>query len=250
MSIVIKSKREVELMREAGRIVAKAHEAVCNNIKPGVSTAFLDQIAEKVILECGAKPSFKGYNGFPASICASVNSCVVHGIPKQGTILKEGDIISVDIGACYKGYHGDSAWTYPVGKISNETAKLLEVTEKSLFAGLEMAKPGNRLSDISNAIENYVKPYGYGVVEEFTGHGVGSKLHEDPAIPNFGPAGHGPILKAGMTLAIEPMINMGTKRVKVLSDNWTTITRDNKNSAHFEHTIVITDDGYEILTIL
>ena len=250
MSIVIKSKREVELMREAGRIVALAHEAVCNNIKPGVSTAFLDQIAEKVILENGAKPSFKGYNGFPTAVCASVNSVVVHGFPKESTILKEGDIVSLDIGACYKGYHGDSAWTYPVGKISEETKKLLEVTEKALFAGLAMAKPGNRLSDISNAIEAYVKPYGYGIVEEYTGHGVGSKLHEDPAIPNFGPAGHGPILRPGMTLAIEPMINLGTKRIRVLKDGWTAVTRDDKNSAHFEHSIVITEDGYEILTIL
>lgn len=250
MSIVIKSKREVELMREAGRIVALAHEAVCNNIKPGVSTAFLDQIAEKVILENGAKPSFKGYNGFPTAVCASVNSVVVHGFPKESTILKEGDIVSIDIGACYKGYHGDSAWTYPVGKISEETKKLLEVTEKALFAGLAMAKPGNRLSDISNAIEAYVKPYGYGIVEEYTGHGVGSKLHEDPAIPNFGPAGHGPILRPGMTLAIEPMINLGTKRIRVLKDGWTAVTRDDKNSAHFEHSIVITEDGYEILTIL
>ena len=250
MSIVIKSKREVELMREAGRIVALAHEAVCNNIKPGVSTAFLDQIAEKVILENGAKPSFKGYNGFPTAVCASVNSVVVHGFPKESTILKEGDIVSIDIGACYKGYHGDSAWTYPVGKISEETKKLLEVTEKALFAGIAMAKPGNRLSDISNAIEAYVKPYGYGIVEEYTGHGVGSKLHEDPAIPNFGPAGHGPILRPGMTLAIEPMINLGTKRIRVLKDGWTAVTRDDKNSAHFEHSIVITEDGYEILTIL
>ncbi len=250
MSIVIKSKREVELMREAGRIVALAHEAVCNNIKPGVSTAFLDQIAEKVILENGAKPSFKGYNGFPTAVCASVNSVVVHGFPKESTILKEGDIVSIDIGACYKGYHGDSAWTYPVGKISEETKKLLEVTEKALFAGLAMAKPGNRLSDISNAIETYVKPHGYGIVEEYTGHGVGSKLHEDPAIPNFGPAGHGPILRPGMTLAIEPMINLGTKRIRVLKDGWTAVTRDDKNSAHFEHSIVITEDGYEILTIL
>lgn len=250
MSIVIKSKREVELMREAGRIVALAHEAVCNNIKPGVSTAFLDQIAEKVILENGAKPSFKGYNGFPTAVCASVNSVVVHGFPKESTILKEGDIVSIDIGACYKGYHGDSAWTYPVGKISEETKKLLEVTEKALFAGLAMAKPGNRLSDISNAIEAYVKPHGYGIVEEYTGHGVGSKLHEDPAIPNFGPAGHGPILRPGMTLAIEPMINLGTKRIRVLKDGWTAVTRDDKNSAHFEHSIVITEDGYEILTIL
>lgn len=250
MSIVIKSKREVELMREAGRIVAKAHEAVCKNIKPGVSTAFLDQIAEKVILECGATPSFKGYNGFPAATCESVNSVVVHGFPKKSTILKEGDIISVDIGACYKGYHGDSAWTYAVGKISEDDKKLMEVTEKALFKGLAMAKPGNRLSDISNAIETYVKPFGYGIVEEYTGHGVGSKLHEDPAIPNYGPMGHGPILKPGMTLAIEPMISRGTKKVKVLSDGWTAVTRDNSNCAHFEHTIVITEDGYEILTIL
>ncbi len=248
--ITIKSAREIELMREAGRIVALTHEELKKHIKPGISTLELDRIAEKTIRSYGAIPSFKGYGGFPGSICASINEVVVHGIPKEKTILKEGDIIAIDIGAQYKGYHGDSAWSYPVGKISEEDQRLLDDTEKSLFVGLEQAKPGNRLTDISHAIEAYLKPKGYGIVEDYTGHGLGSHLHEDPAIPNYGEAGHGPILKAGMTLAIEPMVNLGSKRVRVLLDNWTAVTVDKKKSAHFEHSIVITDNGYEILTTL
>lgn len=248
--ISIKSKREIELMKEAGRIVALAHKLVESMIKPGISTLEIDQAVEKLILDNGATPSFKGYGGFPATICASINEVVVHGIPKKSAILREGDIIAIDIGACYKGYHGDSAWSYPVGKISDADKKLLEVTEQSLYEGLKYAKPGNHLTDISHAIGEYASSFGYGVVEDFTGHGVGKHLHEDPAIPNFGEAGHGPILKPGMTIAIEPMINAGTKRVKVLTDNWTTITCDRKKSAHFEHSIVITEDGYEILTTL
>ena len=248
--IIKKTVREIELMRIAGRIVALAHQEVAKHIAPGVSTLELDQIAERVIRENGATPSFKGYGGFPGSICASINDVVVHGIPKASTILKAGDIISVDIGACYKGYHGDSAWTYPVGEISEADQHLMDVTLNALYKGLEQAKPHNRLSDISAAIGNYAKSFGYGVVVDFTGHGVGKKLHEDPAIPNYGIPNMGPVLQPGMTLAIEPMINAGTKNVKVCSDGWTTITRDGKKSAHFEHSILITDEGYEILTKL
>ena len=248
--IIKKTAREIELMRTAGKIVALAHQEVQKHIAPGVSTLELDQIVERVIRENGATPSFKGYGGFPGSICASINEVVVHGIPKASTILKEGDIISVDIGACYKGYHGDSAWTYPVGEISTADQHLMDVTLNALYKGLEQAKPHNRLSDISAAIGDYAKSYGYGVVEDFTGHGLGKSLHEDPAIPNYGRPNMGPILQPGMTLAIEPMINAGTKNVKVCSDGWTTITRDGKKSAHFEHSILITDEGYEILTKL
>lgn len=248
--ITIKSNREIELMREAGRIVALAHKAVKEAVKPGISTMELNDIAEKTIIAAGAIPSFKGYGGFPTAVCASVNEVVVHGFPKANKILKEGDIVSIDIGALYKGYHGDSAWTYPVGKISEADKKLLEATENALFKGLSVVKAGIHLSDVSHAIEEYIKPFGYGVVEDYTGHGVGSHLHEDPAIPNYGPAGKGPILKAGMTLAIEPMINAGTKKVRVLSDGWTAVTLDKKKSAHFEHTIAVTEDGYQILTTL
>ncbi len=246
--ILIKSNREIELMKEAGRIVALTHRTIKEAIKPGVSTYELDQIAEKVIRENGATPSFKGYNGFEGSICSSINNVVIHGIPSKKNILKDGDIISIDIGANYKGYHGDSAWTYGVGEISESRKRLLKVTEESLFAGLEHAKPFNRLSDISHAIEKYVLERGYSVVKDFTGHGVGRSLHEDPMIPNFGAPGHGPLLRVGMTLAIEPMVNAGKSDVVVLEDDWTTITVDNSDSAHFEHTIVITDSGYTILT--
>ena len=248
--IIKKSTREIGLMREAGRIVALAHQEVQKHIKPGISTLELDRIVEQVIRANGATPSFKGYNGFPGSICASINEVVIHGIPKATTILKDGDIIAIDIGACYKGYHGDSAWSYYVGKINPNDEKLMNVTKEALYKGLEQAKPGNRLGDISAAIGKYAKSYGYGVVEEFTGHGVGRNLHEDPAIPNYGIPNTGPLLQPGKTLAIEPMINAGTKKVKILSDGWTTITSDRKKSAHFEHTILITDDGCEILTQL
>ena len=248
--IIKKSTREIGLMREAGRIVALAHQEVQKHIKPGISTLELDRIVEQVIRANGATPSFKGYNGFPGSICASINEVVIHGIPKATTILKDGDIIAIDIGACYKGYHGDSAWSYCVGKVNPSDEKLMNVTKEALYKGLEQAKPGNRLGDISAAIGKYAKSFGYGVVEEFTGHGVGRNLHEDPAIPNYGIPNTGPLLQPGMTLAIEPMINAGTKKVKILSDGWTTITSDRKKSAHFEHTILITDDGCEILTQL
>jgi methionyl aminopeptidase len=247
--IQIKSQREIELMREAGRILDLTRKMLEEHIKPGISTLQLDQLAESFIINLGATPSFKGYHGFPGSICTSINEVVVHGIPSTKHILKEGDIITLDFGVNYKGYHADSATTYPVGKVTPEIQKLLEVTEKSLYVGLEQAKPGNQVSDISHAIETYVKPFGYGIVEEFTGHGIGRSLHEDPYVPNFGKPHQGPVLKPGMTFCVEPMVNLGTKRVKILSDNWTTVTTDRKPSAHFEHMIVITETGYEILTI-
>lgn len=246
--ITIKSEREILLMKEAGRIVALAHQEVEKHIKPGVTTFELDQIVEKVIRDNDAIPSFKGYGGFPGSACTSVNEQVVHGIPSEKVILQNGDLISVDIGAMYKGYHGDSAWTYKVGEVSPEISKLMEVTKESLFEGLKYAKAGNRLTDISHAIQTYAESYGYSVVREFVGHGLGKQLHEDPQIPNFGLPGRGPILKKGMTLAIEPMINMGRKEVKVLKDNWTAVTIDKKPSAHYEHSILITDDEPVILT--
>lgn len=247
--IILKSKREIDIMREAGRMVALTREEVKKHIKPGMTTKQLDDIAENFIRSLGGIPSFKGYHGFPGSVCLSVNEVVVHGIPSD-LVLKEGDIVSLDIGVLYKGYHGDSAWTYPVGTIKEADQKLLDVTLQSLYEGLKMAKPGNRVSDISAAIEAYVKPYGYGIVEEFTGHGIGKNLHEDPYVPNFGKPGMGALLKPGMTICVEPMVNIGTKRVRVLTDNWTTVTMDKSKSAHFEHMIAITDDGYEILTEL
>ncbi len=243
-----KSEREIILMREAGRIVALAHRAVRDLVKPGISTKQIDDLVESIIINHGALPSFKNYNGFPASACISVNDEVVHGIPKKNRILKSGDIVSVDIGANFNGYHGDSAWTYACGEISENAKKLLEGTEKSLFEGLKYAKPNNHLSDISHAIQVYAESQGFSVVREFVGHGLGRHLHEDPQIPNYGPPGRGIILKPGMTLAIEPMINLGNKEVRVLTDGWTTITRDKSLSAHFEHSILITETGYEILT--
>lgn len=245
--IVYKTPRELDIMREAGRIVALTHEELKKHIVPGVTTKELDEIAEKFIRSCGATPSFKGYGGFPGSICTSVNEVLVHGIPGN-RVLKEGDIISIDIGAKYNGYHGDSAWTYPVGKIDEETRRLLEVTEKSLYIGLEKAKPGERLSNISHAIQVFVESNGFSVVREYVGHGIGKQLHEDPPVPNYGPPDKGPILKPGMVLCIEPMVNAGSRYVKTLADNWTVVTVDGKNCAHYEHTIAITEKGCEILT--
>jgi methionyl aminopeptidase len=245
-----KSKREIDLMKKAGRIVAIAHKEVKAMIKPGITTADIDALVEKIVRDHDAIPSFKDYGGFPGSACTSINEEVVHGIPSKSRKLKEGDIVKVDIGADFKGYHGDSAWTYPVGRISKEAEKLLEATEASLFAGLSEIKAGKRLSDISHAIQTYAESKGYSVVREFVGHGVGRKLHEDPQIPNYGPAGKGPLLKPGMTLAIEPMINSGTKDVEVQSDAWTAVTQDGKLSAHFEHTILVTKESYLILTAL
>jgi len=247
--ISTKSPREIELMRIAGDIVAQAHEAVKIALCAGMTTHQVDVIVEDVILRNGATPSFKGYNGFPAATCTSVNSTLVHGIP-DGTVLKNGDIISVDIGACYKGYHGDSAWTYAVGEVSPEIQKLMDVTRQSLFEGLKKVKAGNHLSDVSNAIGEYVYSFGYSVPFDYTGHGVGAHLHEDPAIPNYGPAGKGVILREGMTIAIEPMVHMGRPFTKTLKDDWTVVTRDGSLAAHYEHSVVVTKDGYEILTVL
>lgn len=245
--IICKSAAELKLMREAGRIVAETHKLLKKSIRPDITTKELDQISEDYIRSQGAIPSFKGYNGFPGSICASVNDELVHGIPSQRK-LKDGDIISIDIGAQYKGYHGDSAWTYGVGTISETAQKLLEVTERSLYAGLAEAKPDVRLYTISHAIQKCIEDEGFSVVREYVGHGVGTELHEEPQIPNFGIPGHGPRLKPGMVLAIEPMVNVGERYVKTLEDHWTVVTVDGTLCAHFEHTIAITQDGYEILT--
>lgn len=247
--IILKTPREIELLREAGRIVALVHEELKKAIVPGVTTKEIDKLAEKIIRDNNATPSFKGYGGFPGSVCTSVNEMVIHGIPGK-LKLKEGDIISVDVGACYQGYHGDSAWTYRVGKISEEAERLLKVTEESLYKGLEQAKPGNHIGDISAAIEDYVAKNGYTSPEDYTGHGVGSNLHEDPMVPNYGKKGHGPLLKVGMVIAVEPMVHIGKKDVKVLNDGWGVVTKDHSLAAHYEHTIVITNDGYEILTKL
>ena len=248
--ITLNSDREIEVMREAGHITELAHQAVEKAIRPGISTLELDKIAYDVIVANGAVPSFLNYNGYPATINASINEMVIHGIPNKHTILKNGDIISIDIGACYKGYHGDCARTHYVGEVSPEVKQLVEVTKQSFFEGLKFARPNNRLSDISHAIEQYVRKFGYGIVEEFTGHGIGRHLHEDPSIPNYGMPGHGPILKKGMTIAIEPMVTMGKRYVRILKDGWSVVTRDGKPSAHYENTILITEDGYEILTKL
>ena len=248
--ITLRSKHEIELMREAGKIVAQAHAAVKEAIRPGISTMELDKIAHDVIIKHKATPSFLDYNGFPASICASPNEVVVHGIPSQKTILEEGDIISIDIGACKDGYHGDSAKTHPVGKISQEDQLLIEETRNSFYKGIEQAIIGNRLSDISHAIQNHVEKFGFSVVRDLVGHGIGRNLHEDPPVPNYGPPGKGPRLQNGMVLAIEPMINQGTYEVHVLMDNWTVVTDDRKRSAHYEHTIAITEEGPQILTLL
>lgn len=245
--INIKGQREIELLKEAGRLTYLTHKEVEKHIKVGITTNELDKIAEDFILSMGCTPSFKNYNGFPKSICVSINDEVVHGIPSNKK-LKEGDIVSVDIGVCYKGYHGDSAWTYPVGTISDEKKYLLEHTEKSLFEGLSKVKPGNKLGDVCSAIGSYAKAHKLGIVRELVGHGVGSHLHEDPEIPNYGTPNTGPVLKEGMVLAIEPMLNLGGDAVVMLDDDWTIVTEDYSPSAHFEHTIVVTKDGYQILT--
>lgn len=248
--IILKSKKEIEFIREAGKIVAYAHELLREAIKPGISTFELDEIAYRAIVKHNASPSFKGYGGFPASICASKNDVVVHGIPRKYDILMEGDIISIDIGAEYKGYHGDAAKTHPVGKITEDDARLIRETRESFYKGIEQALVGKRLSDISHAIQSHVEEFGFSVVREFVGHGVGRSLHEDPQIPNYGPPDRGPRLESGMVLAIEPMINQGTYKVQVLEDGWTVKTIDGKKSSHYEHTIAITDNGPDILTKL
>lgn len=245
--ISIKTEREISLMRIAGEIVGDTHNYLKKYIRSGITTKELDDLAYKYIVSRDAVPSFKGYDGYPGSICTSVNEEVVHGIPGKYR-LKEGDIISIDIGACYKGYHGDSAWTYPVGKISNEKELLLKHTEESLFSGLSVIKEGARVGDIGYAVSEVAKKYNLGVVKELVGHGVGSNLHEMPDVPNYGRPGTGPILKEGMVIAVEPMLNLGTPNIYLLDDDWTIITADDKPSAHFEHTVLVTKDGYEILT--
>ena len=245
--ISIKSAREIELLRIAGNIVHETREYLKPYIKEGITTKELDTLAEDFIRSKGATPSFKGLNDFPASICTSINQEVVHGIPSKRK-LRNGDIISVDIGACYKGYHGDSAWTFAVGEISPKKKELMEHTKESLFKGLEMIKPGNRIGDIGHAIEEHAKKYNLGVVRELVGHGVGTSVHEEPDVPNYGKAGTGPMLKEGMVLAIEPMLTLGRRDICILDDDWTIETIDNSPAAHYEHTVVVTKDGYEILT--
>lgn len=249
MSVSIKSDREIALMREACRIIAKVHEELGRELKPGMSTLEVDQKAEEMIRSYGCIPNFKNYNGFPGSVCVSINEEVVHGIPSKDRIIKEGDIVSLDMGCIYKGYHSDAARTHAVGKIAPEVQKLLDVTKQSFFEGIKYAKAGNHLFDISNAIDNYVTPFGYGIVQDLVGHGIGTSLHEDPQIPNFRQKRKGIILVPGMTLAVEPMINMGTWKVKWLDDEWTVISADHSVSAHYENTILITDGEPEILTL-
>ena len=249
MSVTIKSAREIELMREAGRILAKVHEELGKAIHPGMSTLDIDRLGEKLIREFGCVPSFKNYNGYPASICVSVNDEVVHGIPNKHHIIREGDIVSLDAGVIYKGYHSDAARTHAVGKVSPEVQKLMDVTKQSFFEGIKQAKAGNHLFDISAAIDDYVSGFGYGIVQDLVGHGIGTNLHEDPQIPNFRQKRHGIKLVPGMTLAIEPMINMGTWKVKWLDDEWTVISEDHSPSAHYENTVLITDGEPEILTL-
>lgn len=250
--IILKTSREISIMLEACKISANALKLAGEMVEPGVTTGQIDREVRKYIEKMGAKPSFLGYEGiggtFPASTCISVNEVVVHGIPSDKQILVEGDIVDIDIGAYYKGYHGDNAWTYPCGKVSDSTQKLLDTTKQSLFEGINMAKVGNRIGDIGHAVQTYAESRGYSVVRDFIGHGVGANLHEDPSVPNYGTPGRGVRLLAGMVIAIEPMINIGTYNVKILPDRWTTVTEDGELSAHFEHTIAITHDGPVIMT--
>ncbi len=249
MAVTIKSEREMELMRESCRLLSFVHKEMEEKIRPGISTWELDLYGEQLIRKLGCIPNFKNYNGFPASFCISINDEVVHGIPKKDRILQEGDIVSLDAGLIYKGYHSDAARTHAVGRISPEAQKLIDVTKQSFFEGIKMAKAGNHLHDISNAIDAYVKPYGYGIVRDLVGHGIGTSLHEDPQIPNFAQRRRGLKLQAGMTLAIEPMINMGRADVEWLDDDWTVVSEDGSWSAHYENTILITDGEPEILTL-
>ncbi len=246
--IILKTPQEIELIAKASRVVALTIAFLRERVKPGVTTADLDRWAEDFIVREGAKPAFKGYRGFPATLCTSVNEEVVHGIPSPRKRLEEGDIIGVDVGAIVEGYHGDAAVTLPVGDVSNEAAQLIRVTEEALAAGLAQVKVGHRLSDVSHAIQSVAEREGYSVVTDFVGHGIGRNLHEDPQVPNFGKPGEGPRLKEGLVLAIEPMVNVGGSAVEVLEDRWTVVTKDRKLSAHFEHTIALTADGPKVLT--
>ena len=245
--IICKSEREINLLEKAGRLAAQAQEKMAEIIEPGITTAEIDRVAEELITRSGARPAFKGYRGFPASVCASVNCEVVHGIPGK-RVLEEGDIISLDVGTIIEGFYGDCARTLPVGKVSKEAQQLIEVTRQSLEKGIAQARDGARLTDISHAIQSFAEGKGYSVVRDYVGHGIGRSMHEAPQIPNFGPPGRGPRLKKGMTLAIEPMINVGDYRVKTLKDGWTVVTLDEKLSAHFEDTIVVLGEEARILT--
>ena len=249
MAIIIKSPREIELMRQSCKLLEEVHDELGEFIKPGISTLDIDRLGERLIRKKGGIPNFLNYNGYPASICVSVNEEVVHGIPRRDRILEEGDIVSLDAGLIYKGYHSDAARTYPVGKVSSELKQLIDVTRQSFFEGIKMARAGNHLFDISNAIDAFIKPYGYGIVQDLVGHGVGTVLHEDPQIPNFKQLRRGPLLRPGMTLAIEPMINLGGYEVEWLDDDWTVVAADGKPSAHYENTILITEGDPEILTL-
>ena len=248
MAIIIKSQREIELMREAGRILALTHEELRKAIKPGISTYEIDRIGEEVIRSYGCIPSFLNYNGYPASVCVSVNDEVVHGIPSKKRILQDGDIVSLDCGVIYKGYHSDSARTYGVGEISEKASDLIKVTKASFFEALKVCKPGNHINDISKAVFEYITARGYSAVRDLVGHGVGANLHEAPEVPNFTRMKKGPKLKPGMTLAIEPMINIGTYEVLWLDDDWTVVTADGELSAHYENTVLITEGEPEILS--
>ena len=249
MAVTIKSKHEIQLMREAGKRLEDVHNQLAEIIRPGISTLEIDQFGEKAIRAYGCIPNFLNYNGYPASICVSVNDEVVHGIPKKNRILQEGDIVSLDAGLIYEGYHSDAARTYGVGKISDEAARLIRVTRESFFEGIKLAQPGNHLFDISEAIQNHVESNGFSIVRALVGHGIGTHLHEDPQIPNFKEKRKGMKLRPGMTLAIEPMVNEGTFEVEWLDDDWTVVTADGSLAAHYENTIAITEDGYEILTL-
>lgn len=248
MAIIIKSHREIELMKEAGRILAITHEEIRKIIKPGISTYDIDKLGEEVIRSYGCVPSFLNYNGYPASICTSVNDEVVHGIPSKDRILQEGDIISLDAGVIYKGYHSDSARTYPVGKVSEKAERLMKVTKESFFEGFKMCRDGNHVNDISKAVFDYITARGYSAVRDLVGHGVGASLHEAPEVPNFTRPRKGPKLKAGMTIAVEPMINIGTYEVEWLDDDWTVVTADGELSSHYENTILITEGDPVILS--
>lgn len=249
MAVSIKSAKEIELMKEAGKILAKTHEELEKALKPGMSTLDIDRLGEKIIRSYGCIPSFKDYNGYPASICVSVNDEVVHGIPCPKRLIQEGDIVSLDAGVIYKGYHSDAARTHAIGQVSQEARQLIEVTKQSFFEGIKFAKVGNHLNDISKAIQNYAESFGYGVVRDLVGHGIGSHLHEAPEIPNFAQKRKGIKLMAGMTLAIEPMINAGRYDVVWLDDDWTVVTDDGSLSAHYENTVLITEDGPLILSM-
>jgi methionyl aminopeptidase len=246
--IICRSADELERMREAGRLVGEVLAELAAMVAPGVTTADLDAIAEKRIARAGATAAFKGYHGYPATICTSINEEVIHGIPSGRRLLRDGDIVSIDVGASLNGYFGDSAVTLPVGQVSEEAATLLRVTEEALYKAIERVRPGNRISDIGHAVQRHVEAYGFSVVREFVGHGIGQRMHEEPQVPNYGDPGRGPRLAEGMVLAIEPMVNAGKPAVKVLGDGWTAVTRDSSLSAHFEHTVAVTADGPRILT--